>query len=246
MNQTPTPLVRIEGLIKTYGKTRALHGLSLDIAPGRIIGLVGENGCGKTTLMKILAGVLAEWQGRVEINGRAPGPETKAEIAFLPCADFLDTSLNAEKAIALYERFFADFDADKARRTIDYFGLPKDRTLKEMSRGMGQKLQIALVMARRVRLYVLTSRSPASTRRPATSSSKGSCATSTRTPRCSCPPTSSPTSSRSSTRSSCSRRAVFSSPETPTTCATSTACPSTSSSGRNTADVRHTLRPGIP
>lgn len=142
MNQTPTPLVRIEGLIKTYGKTRALHGLSLDIAPGRIIGLVGENGCGKTTLMKILAGVLAEWQGRVEINGRAPGPETKAEIAFLPCADFLDTSLNAEKVIALYERFFADFDADKARRTIDYFGLPKDRTLKEMSRGMGQKLQI--------------------------------------------------------------------------------------------------------
>lgn len=155
MNQTPTPLVRIEGLIKTYGKTRALYGLNLDIAPGRIIGLVGENGCGKTTLMKILAGVLAEWQGRVEINGRAPGPETKAEIAFLPCADFLDTSLNAEKAIALYERFFADFDADKARRTIDYFGLPKDRTLKEMSRGMGQKLQIALVMARRARLYVL-------------------------------------------------------------------------------------------
>ena len=155
MNQTPTPLVRIEGLIKTYGKTRALHGLSLDIAPGRIIGLVGENGCGKTTLMKILAGVLAEWQGRVEINGRAPGPETKAEIAFLPCADFLDTSLTIEKAIALYERFFADFEADKARRTIDYFGLPKDRTLKEMSRGMGQKLQIALVMARRARLYVL-------------------------------------------------------------------------------------------
>lgn len=155
MNQTPTPLVRIEGLIKAYGKTRALHGLSLDIAPGRIIGLVGENGCGKTTLMKILAGVLAEWQGRVEINGRAPGAETKAEIAFLPCADFLDTSLTIEKAIALYERFFADFDADKARRTIDYFGLPKDRTLKEMSRGMGQKLQIALVMARRARLYVL-------------------------------------------------------------------------------------------
>lgn len=155
MNQTPTPLVRIEGLIKAYGKTRALHGLSLDIAPGRIIGLVGENGCGKTTLMKILAGVLAEWQGRVEINGRAPGVETKAEIAFLPCADFLDTSLTSEKAIALYERFFADFDADKARRTIDYFGLPKDRTLKEMSRGMGQKLQIALVMARRARLYVL-------------------------------------------------------------------------------------------
>lgn len=155
MNQTPTPLVRIEGLIKAYGKTRALHGLSLDIAPGRIIGLVGENGCGKTTLMKILAGVLAEWQGRVEINGRAPGAETKAEIAFLPCADFLDTSLTIEKAIALYERFFADFDADKARRTIDYFGLPKDRTLKEMSRGMGQKLQIALVMARKARLYVL-------------------------------------------------------------------------------------------
>ncbi len=149
------PLVRIEHLSKTYGRTPALTDLTLDLVPGRITGLVGENGCGKTTLLKILAGVLAEWDGRVEIDGRAPGPATKAEVAFLPSADFLDPALTPEKAIALYARFFADFDADKARATVDFFGLPADRSLKEMSKGMGEKLQIALVMARRARVYLL-------------------------------------------------------------------------------------------
>lgn len=155
MTETPTPLVRIDRLTKTYGRIPALTELSVDLIPGRITGLVGENGCGKTTLLKILAGVLAEWSGRVEIDGRAPGPETKAEVAFLPSADFLDPSLTPERAIALFARFFADFDAAKARATVDFFGLPADRALKEMSKGMGEKLQIALVMARRAKVYLL-------------------------------------------------------------------------------------------
>lgn len=155
MTAALTPVVKIDKLTKKYRGVTALDDLSLELAPGRIIGLVGENGCGKTTLLKILAGLLSDWSGSVSINGHSLGPTTKKDIAFLPSVDFLDPTLDARHAIELYERFFADFDAVKARQTIDYFGLPFDRQLKEMSRGMGEKLHIALVMARRAQLHLL-------------------------------------------------------------------------------------------
>ena len=153
---TPTaPIIHIEHLTKAYRGRPALVDLDLDLHPGRIVGLVGPNGCGKTTLLKILAGVLADWTGTVAIDGIAPGVETKRRVAFLPSATFLDPALTPGAAVRLYSRFFEDFDADKAMSSIRFFDLPLDRTLKEMSKGMGEKLQICLTMARKARLYLL-------------------------------------------------------------------------------------------
>ena len=140
---------------KTYRGRPALRDLSLELPAGRITGLMGSNGSGKTTLLKILAGVLADYQGRVRIAGHAPGPRSKAAVAFLPDAAFIADNLTAERAVAYYARFFADFDANKARDLIRFFKLPADRTIKEMSKGMGEKLRIALTMSRRARVYLL-------------------------------------------------------------------------------------------
>ena len=91
---TPSaPIIHIEHLTKAYRGRPALVDLDLDLHPGRIVGLVGPNGCGKTTLLKILAGVLADWTGTVAIDGIAPGVETKRRVAFLPSAAFLDPAL---------------------------------------------------------------------------------------------------------------------------------------------------------
>ncbi len=155
MMQTSTPLISISHLTKSYRKIPALTDVSLDLEAGHIVGLLGENGSGKTTLLKILAGVLAEWTGDVTIDGRAPGAETKAMVSYLPDAEFLNPALTPPAAIDLYQRFFADFDAEKARDLVEFFKLPQDRTLKEMSKGMGEKLRIALVMSRRARVYLL-------------------------------------------------------------------------------------------
>lgn len=149
------PLVHVAGLTKRYGRLTALSDLDLDLPAGRIVGLMGANGCGKTTLIKVLAGLLADWTGEVTIDGMAPGPGTKAIVSHLSGTDFLDSSLRPGQAIELYERFFPDFDAEKARESVRFFGLPTDRRLKEMSRGMGEKLQIALAMSRRARVYLL-------------------------------------------------------------------------------------------
>ena len=154
-NEDVEAAVVVTNLTKTYRGRPALRDLSLELPAGRITGLMGSNGSGKTTLLKILAGVLADYQGRVRITGHAPGPRSKAAVAFLPDAAFIADNLTAERAVAYYARFFADFDADKARDLIRFFKLPADRTIKEMSKGMGEKLRIALTMSRRARVYLL-------------------------------------------------------------------------------------------
>ena len=72
------PLVTVRHLSKTYRGRPALRDLSLSLPAGRIVGLMGANGCGKTTLLKILAGVLADYEGQVRVAGHAPGPQSKA------------------------------------------------------------------------------------------------------------------------------------------------------------------------
>lgn len=153
--QVSPGLVHIEGLTKRYRSVAALQDFTLTLEAGHIVGLMGPNGCGKTTLLKILAGVLSDYEGSVTIDGHAPGVATKEIVSYLPDADFLNTDWTAADAIRVYSTFFADFDADKAASMVDFFGLPTDRRLGEMSKGMGEKLQIALIMSRRARVFLL-------------------------------------------------------------------------------------------
>ena len=147
--------VVVRHLTKRFGTMAALDDLSLTLPAGRVTGLMGSNGSGKTTLLKILAGVLSDYDGEVSVAGYAPGPASKARVAFLPDAAFLSESLTASAATDQFSRLFADFDQDKARELVRHFKLPQDRTLKGMSKGMGEKLRIALTMSRRAEVYLL-------------------------------------------------------------------------------------------
>ena len=95
-------LVEVTGLTKSYRSTPALRDYNLSLEAGHIVGLMGPNGCGKTTLLKILAGVLSDYQGTVTIDGHAPGVATKAIVSYLPDADFLNTDWTAADAIRVY------------------------------------------------------------------------------------------------------------------------------------------------
>lgn len=147
--------IAVSNLRKEYRGRAALEGLNVTLAPGQIVGLMGDNGSGKTTLLKILAGVLAEWEGDVKVMGLTPGHESKALVSFLPDTSYLSDSHKPADSIAQFKRFFADFDDAKAREMVDFFGLPWDLTLKEMSKGMREKMQISLAMSRRAKVYLL-------------------------------------------------------------------------------------------
>lgn len=77
-----TTVLEVKGLTKYYGKLKALDSLTMALPSGRVIGLLGENGCGKTTLFKVLAGVTSNYEGEVRIAGRPVGPESKAVVSF--------------------------------------------------------------------------------------------------------------------------------------------------------------------
>jgi len=152
---TGTALVDVAGLTQRFGATTALDGVDLQLGPGRIVGLLGENGCGKTTLLKILAGVLQGYGGTVRIAGHEPGPRSKALVSFLPDTGFLPTSARVGYCLRMYRDFFDDFSEDKARDLLGFFGLSEDTRLKDMSKGMREKVQIALAMSRDARVFLL-------------------------------------------------------------------------------------------
>lgn len=153
--QTTAPAIEIKGVSKFYGSQIGLVNANLTLPSGGIVGLMGPNGCGKTTLMKILAGVMQDYEGEVRLFGKTPGAETKAFTSYLPDSSLLADNLTPRSAIRQYRDFFTDFDSAKAYEMIDFFRLPADRKLSAMSKGMREKLQVALIMSRNARVYLL-------------------------------------------------------------------------------------------
>ena len=148
-------IIEINGLTKNFGSLTALDDISISLEPGRIVGLLGPNGSGKTTLIKILNGLLQPTSGSVRIKGNAPGIETKKIVAYLPDRNALPDYMNAKQLMELYADFFEDFDRAGAAAMIEDLGIDMEQTMKKMSKGTREKLQLCLVMARKAEVYLL-------------------------------------------------------------------------------------------
>lgn len=150
-----TPILTCEHLTKTYGVFRALDDVSFTIEPGKIVGLLGENGAGKSTLLKILAGMLTKTSGSAQIDGNEPGVLTKSYVSYLPDKSYLQEWMKLSDLFALFSRFFADFDLQKAQGMAKDLGLSEKARLKAMSKGMQEKVHLILTMSRHAKLYLL-------------------------------------------------------------------------------------------
>ena len=148
-------IISVKNLSKSYGNHEVLKDISFDFAPGKIIGLLGPNGAGKSSLIKILTGLIHDYSGEVLIDGIAPGPETKAMVAYLPEKSYLPDWMRAIDAIEYIADFYKDFDMQKALNMLDAFQLNPKQKIKSMSKGMQEKLQLILVMCRNAKLYIL-------------------------------------------------------------------------------------------
>ena len=148
-------LIKVDNLKKSYGRKVVLDGVSFTAQPGQIIGLLGPNGCGKTTLLKILTGLIRDHSGNVRIAGEEPGAYTKSLIAFLPEKSYLPNWMRPVDAIGYFADFYKDFDKEKARAMVERFGLDPKQRVKTMSKGQLEKLRLALVLCRNAELYIL-------------------------------------------------------------------------------------------
>ncbi len=148
-------IITADGLSKSYGDKRVLDNISFSLPEGEVIGLFGPNGCGKTTLMKILTGLIHDYKGSVLVNGSKPGELTKGLTAYLPEQTFVHEWMRNIDAIDYFNDFFSDFDKNKALEMVDKFGLPRKQKSKTMSKGMQEKLLLSLTMSRNASLYIL-------------------------------------------------------------------------------------------
>ena len=148
-------LVRCTNLSRSFGEVRALDNVNLSLPGGRIVGLLGPNGSGKKTLIKILNGLLQPSAGEVRIAGNAPGVETKKIVSYLPDRGYFPEWMRVGDMIELFADFYADFDRVKAAEMCRVLGLDEKLPIKTLSKGTREKMQLMLVMSRAAKLYLL-------------------------------------------------------------------------------------------
>ena len=149
------PAFECRKLTMRYGKTLALDAVDLTLMPGRIVGLLGPNGSGKTTMIKLANGLLQPTSGEILIAGNAPGPKSKSLVAYLPDRDFLPPYMNVTQLLDFYSDFFVDFDRERAEKLLESLGFDPKQKLKAMSKGTKEKIQLVLTMSRRAKIYLL-------------------------------------------------------------------------------------------
>ena len=148
-------LLQVKDLKKSYGEHQVLNGINFKINPGMIVGLLGPNGCGKTSMIKSIVGLINDYEGEILIEGEHPGVESKKAIAYLPEKNYLPAWMTPKSAIKYMADFYENFNKEKAYSMLKAFDLPENQKIKTMSKGMQEKVQLLLVMSREAKLYIL-------------------------------------------------------------------------------------------
>ena len=157
MNTNTNSVVSARGLTKHYGKSIAVDGISFEIPAGRIIGLIGPNGSGKTTTLKAMLGLIP-FQGELRVLGldpRTQRDELMKQVSFIADVAVLPRWLRVREAIDFVAGVHPKFDRAKAERYLKNTKLKPAMKVREMSKGMIVQLHLALVMAIDAKLLVL-------------------------------------------------------------------------------------------
>ena len=143
-------------ITKAYKKHyNVLQNFNLALPAGKIIGLLGPNGCGKSTLIKMIAGILQPTSGEIKVCGEPVGEKTCAMISYLPERTYFTPSMKVSDVVDYFEDFYKDFDKARALGLLNDLGIDTKASLKTLSKGTKEKVQLILVMSRQARLYLL-------------------------------------------------------------------------------------------
>jgi len=152
-----TPLIQAQGLSLHYGHKQALDDLSFSVAPGRVVGLLGHNGAGKTSLMKALVGQHAA-QGRLSVLGLNPRQQRVAllqNVAYIPDVAILPGWARVSQLVTLMAGLHPRFSAERARALIRRTSVGLGDTVNQLSKGMVVQVHLALVAAVDAKLMIL-------------------------------------------------------------------------------------------
>jgi ABC-2 type transport system ATP-binding protein len=152
------PIISIDGLSKRYRHVDVLRDLSLDVPEGSVFGLIGSNGVGKTTTIKILMNILKADSGQARVLGVESGrlgPAEFEKIGYVSENQQMPGWMTIGYLLAYLKPFYPSWDSDRAEMLLQQFKLPRDRKLSQLSRGMWMKTALLSLLAYRPRLLVL-------------------------------------------------------------------------------------------
>ncbi len=149
-------ILECRNLNKAYKKKcPVLENFNLEIPSGKIVGLLGPNGCGKSTLIKLISGLLQPDGGEILVDGLPVGERSKSLISYLPERTYFSSSMKVSEIVTFFEEFYSDFDASRAYSLFADLGINPAAKLKTLSKGTKEKVQLILVMSRNAKLYLL-------------------------------------------------------------------------------------------
>ena len=140
---------------KKYGGKTAVDHVSLKLESGLVYAMLGPNGSGKTTWMKMVAGLVKPTSGEILYQNQPIGKESKKEIAYMSTEPYFYNWMSVADVGKYYADFFEDFSMEKYQQMIARMELTEDMKAKKLSSGMMAKLKIAVTMARKAKIYLL-------------------------------------------------------------------------------------------
>lgn len=148
-------VLELMNVTKTYGSVVALNSANLALKKGSIVGLLGPNGSGKTTMLKLFMRIIRPQIGNIRVCGMDIDYETRKYISFMPDREYLYETMKVRDAIAYYKDMFQDFDENKAYALCQKLGLQVDVDIPKLSKGNREKVVLMLTLARNVPIYLL-------------------------------------------------------------------------------------------
>ncbi|MDD5994838.1 MAG: ABC transporter ATP-binding protein [Clostridiales bacterium] len=148
-------ILETKGLTKRFGNSLALDNVDITLECGKIVGLLGPNGSGKTTFLKLINGLLKPDQGTITIGGEAPGVITKQHVSFLPDSNYFPRWMKVTQLLEYFSDFYEDFQKEKASYMLGKLDIDSKMKLSHMSKGTLEKVQLVLAMSRDANLYCL-------------------------------------------------------------------------------------------
>lgn len=148
-------MIQFEGVTKRYLGKVALDDVSMTLMPGKIIGIVGENGSGKSTTLKLAAGLSQPTKGTVTVDGAPVTRRMANKVAYLSELDTYYPFYTVTETIDYTASQFTDFDTKKAREILRFMQIPPGQNVKHLSKGNRGRLKIVLTLARKAPVLLL-------------------------------------------------------------------------------------------
>ena len=148
-------MITSKNLSKSFGSKRAVDGISMELEAGHVYAMLGPNGSGKTTWMKMAAGLMKPSGGEILVDGEPVGLESRKHVAYMSTEPYFYSWMTVKDVGKYYEDFFDDFSMAKYEALIRKMELEMSMKTRTLSSGMAAKLKIAVTMARDARVYLL-------------------------------------------------------------------------------------------